>query len=68
MAIADRALKLQSVVDQYVTSEQTRITNEVSVLKAILTGRKGGAGAQQLPLSLVAAAAYNDMAAFISGK
>lgn len=63
---SDRLQQLQQAVQQYVQNEQTRISNEVSVLQDILNGRTGGAGVQQSGTAVVSAVAQNDLSAFLS--
>lgn len=62
---SDRLQQLLSTVQDYVTKEQTRISNEVSVLQSILNGRTGGQGIQAISTQQVTAVAQADLAAFL---
>lgn len=55
---------LQQAVNQYVSSEQNRITNEVSVMQAILNARGGAPAGKQA----IQAVAFNDLAEYLSGS
>ncbi len=68
MSREDRIKELQRTVKDYVKSERTRIENEVTVLKAILSGRTGGAGIQSNSVSVVQAVAQSDLAAYLNGQ
>lgn len=63
----DRLQQLQQTVDDYVSKEQDRINNEVSVLQAILNGRTGGQGIQSVSTAAVAAVANSDLAQYLAG-
>lgn len=63
----DRVKALQQAVNAYVKSEQTKISNEVSVLTSILNGRTGGKGIQQINSNTVAAVAQSDLANYLDG-
>lgn len=58
-------LELQKATKEYVKKEKTRISNEVAVLKAILNGRTGGAGVQELGIGKITARAENSLAEFL---
>lgn len=61
----ERIQELETTTFQYIVAEQTRINNEVSVLQAILNGRTGGAGIQQISKNQVASVAQNDLAGYL---
>lgn len=58
---------LEKAVLEYTGKERTRLENEVSVLKAILSGRTGGKGLERTVTKTVSAVAYNDLNTFLSG-
>lgn len=60
--------ELQTAVNEYVTKEKKRLTNEVSVMEAILKGRTGGAGVQKNSTKVVAAVAKANLAAYLNPK
>jgi hypothetical protein len=64
---ADRLSELESKTKEYVKKEKTRIENEVQVLEAVLKGRTGGAGVQKISVTVVTAAAENDLASYLKG-
>lgn len=64
----DMLKKLQATTKEYVTKEQTRLTNEVTVLTAVLKGRTGGKGIQAISTTVVAAVAQKNLAAYLSGS
>lgn len=57
---------LQKAADEYVTKEKERLKNEVSVMQAILKGRSGGAGIQELNTQVAVAVAKKDMAEYLA--
>jgi hypothetical protein len=65
--LQQRVTQLQQTATQYITNEQNAITNTVSVVQAILSGRTGGAGVQQSSSAAVTAIAFNDLADFLQG-
>lgn len=62
---AQRLQDLKTTADQYIQNEKTRVQNEVQALEAILQGRTGGAGIQAISVTVVAAAANKDLAAYL---
>lgn len=60
-----RLQALQQTTDAYVQAEQQRISNLVSSLQAILSGRTGGAGVQQSSTAVVASVAYSSIADYL---
>ena len=60
-----RVTALQQTATQYISKEQTSITNTVSSMKAILNGRAGGAGVQQSNSAAIASIAFNDLTDFL---
>lgn len=58
--------ELKKTGDEYVEDEKKRLTNEASALEAILTGRAGGAGIQDLNTQLATAVAKRDLAEYLS--
>ncbi len=65
--LQSRVTDLQKTATQYITKEQNRISNEVQVLKAVLSGRTGGQGVQTSSAAAVSAIAYNDLNNFLLG-
>jgi hypothetical protein len=63
----DRINQLKSTVTEYVTKEQTRISNEVAVLEKILSGRTGGRGIQAISTKAVTAVANADLTNYLAG-
>jgi len=63
-----RVQALQKATKDYVDKETKRLKNEVSVMQAILKGRTGGKGIQDLNTQVASAVAYNDMAAYLAPK
>lgn len=61
-----RLQALQQATQTYVQQEQTRITNEVAVLKAVLSGRTGGAGIQSKVWQQTSQAAESDLSDYLS--
>ena len=61
----ERLAALQQAMKDYAKEEKKRITNEVSVLTAVLQGRTGGKGIQKVGIKLVAAVASNDLSSFL---
>lgn len=57
---------LQSAVKSYTAAERKRLQNEVSVMKAILKGRTGGAGIQSLNTQVASAAAKSSLDAYLN--
>ena len=68
MSRAQRIQDLKTAADQYIKEEKTRVENEVQALEAILNGRTGGAGIQQVSVRVVAAVADKDLASFLKGS
>lgn len=65
---AQRITELENAVVDYVAKEKTRLENEASVLKGILSGRTGGKGMEKAATKVIAAAAQNDLAAYLRGS
>ena len=63
----DRLKTLQKALNDYVKQERNRIDNEVSVLTAILSGRTGGKGIQQVNTNTVTTVAQNDLSSYLQG-
>lgn len=61
----ERIQELQKTGLEYIAQERTRAQNEVKVLEAILKGRTGGAGVQQVSVKVVSAVADKDLSNFI---
>lgn len=59
---------LQAALTEYYDSEKKRLTNEASVLNAVLDGRTAGAGIQQGSVDVVSKAAESDLAAYLRGS
>lgn len=53
--------ELQTAAKAYTAAERTRLENEVSVLKAVLSGRTGGAGIQRLNTEMISAVAKKSL-------
>jgi len=66
-ARSKRVDDLEKAVLDYTGKERTRLENEVTVLKAILSGRTGGKGLETTASKTVAAVAYNDLNTFLNG-
>jgi len=69
--MSDRASRVQSLKDavtDYIGKEKTRISNEVSALESILSGRTGGAGVQTSSTQVVSAVASNDLNQFLASE
>jgi hypothetical protein len=64
--LQSRVMALQQTATQYISNEQQDINNTVQVIQAILNGRTGGQGVQQSSNTAVAAAAFDDLADFLS--
>lgn len=62
----DRLKTLQSAMQEYVDKERTRLTNEASVLDAVLKGRTGGKGIQAVNTKVGTAVAEKDLAAYLA--
>jgi hypothetical protein len=58
---------LERTARQYIQAERSRLGNEVQFLEAVLKGRTGGAGVQQIAVRVVTAVAQNDLAAYLKG-
>lgn len=67
MSRSQRIQDLKTAADQYIQQEKTRVENEVQALEAILNGRTGGAGIQQVSVRVVAAVADKDLASYLKG-
>lgn len=67
MSRSDRLQALQKAVNEYINAEQQAISNQVSVLTAILKGRTGGKGLQASTNDVVTAVAQNDLASYLQG-
>ncbi len=67
MSRSQRIQDLKTAADQYIQQEKTRVENEVQALEAILNGRTGGAGIQQVSVKVVAAVADKDLASYLKG-
>jgi hypothetical protein len=61
---SQRLNDLQQAVTNYIANEKSRITNEVSVMQAILNARGGAIAGKQV----VQAVAFNDLAEYLSGS
>ena len=59
---------LQTTVKAYVAKERDRLSNEASVLTAILEGRTGGKGIQAASTAVVSAVAKKSLAAYLAGS
>lgn len=59
---------LQEALNGYYDEEKKRLTNEVSVLKAVLQGRAAGGGVQESSTDTVSKAAESDLAAYLRGS
>lgn len=57
---------LQATAKEYTAAERKRLENEVKVLKAVLSGRTGGAGIQKLNTKVAAAVAKRSLAAYLN--
>lgn len=68
MSRQQRLDDLEAAIVEYVAKERTRYENEVSVLKSILDGRTGGKGMEKAATKIIAAAAQNDLAAYLRGS
>jgi hypothetical protein len=58
--------ELQTAAKEYTSKERTRLKNEAEVLKAILSGRTGGAGIQKLNMEMVSAVAKQSLDAYLN--
>ena len=67
MARLERLQDLEKATKEYVKNEKKRIENEVKVLEEVLKGRTAGAGIQANSVTVVAAVAQNDLAAYLRG-
>jgi hypothetical protein len=61
MSRIQRLKDLQQTAKDYIKAERTRATNEVASLNAILNGRTGGKGIQQISVTVVANVANKDL-------
>lgn len=68
MPTTPQLLQLQKATKEYVAKERTRLTNEASVLEAILKGRTGGKGLQTLSIQTMSAVAQKDIEVYLTGK
>lgn len=65
MSRQQRLSELERTAKEYISAERRRAENEVKVLEAILQGRTGGAGIQQVTIKKVAAVANADIASYL---
>lgn len=63
----ERLQALQSATRDYVKAETRRLQNEADFLEAVLKGRTGGEGVQQIGTAVVEAVASKDLAAYLKG-
>jgi hypothetical protein len=59
---------LQTTTKEYVAKERARLTNEASVLTAVLNGRMGGKGIQAVSTAVVSAVAQKSLASYLEGS
>ena len=62
----DRLQRLQKALEDYVSSEKTRIDQEVSILQAVLNGRTGGAGIQRFSIDVADAVTQGALAYYLA--
>ncbi len=60
-----RLKALPAAMNDYVKKERTRLTNEASVLTAVLKGRTGGKGIQAINTAVGTAVAYQDLDSYL---
>jgi hypothetical protein len=59
---------LKAALKSYYTTEKVRLTNEATVLNAVLSGRTAGAGIQKSSTEIVSKVAESDLAAYLRGS
>jgi hypothetical protein len=59
---------LQKTTKEYVAKERARLTNEASVLTAVLNGRTGGKGIQEVSTEVVSAVAQKSLSLYLEGS
>lgn len=62
-----RITALENAFNEYEASEKKRITNEASVLQAILDGRTGGAGIDRFSIQVIETATRSSIQALLDG-